>query len=345
MKVWSPRAFRRSAIIAYGFLFFVGPLSAQVPQGINYQTVVRDNSGGLVSNQRVSFLFTIYDGLQNGNVIYRERHNDSTNALGVFTAVIGQGNPINDTFNNINWSGGKKYLEVQVIIGSGNVYTNMGTTELMSVPYALYAEKSGSTIGPTGATGITGAPGTNGINGINGVTGPTGPSGGPVGPTGITGATGLAGPAGGFNLIAVTNNTGSDITTSSTSYVLMPGMSLTFTPTKSSIYILATASGSADVTRQSMGLVALRVRDITNGPIIAGANTLANGTYLNATTFALGVAVGWNASFSKSYTVTPGVPITLQMEWLIQWSGGGTSPVYCNAATDYSAHRSLMVFE
>lgn len=107
-------------------------------------------------------------------------------------------------------------------ITGGNAYVAAGTSQLISVPYALYAATSGSStpgptgsVGPTGANGATGAAGPTGANGANGATGSTGLTGstgaigatGAAGPTGTAGATGVAGPTGANG---VTGSTGAN---------------------------------------------------------------------------------------------------------------------------------------
>lgn len=105
----------------------------------------------------------------------------------------------------IDWANGPYYIETSVDVTGGSSYVVMGTSQLVSVPYALYAKTSGSSTpgpqgpvgpqGPTGLTGATGATGPQGPQGLTGATGATGPQG-PAGNDGATGATGPQGPAG-----------------------------------------------------------------------------------------------------------------------------------------------------
>lgn len=205
--------------------FAVGTTWSQTPQAFNYQAVVRDNSGSIIANQNTMVRFSILDAISGGNQLYQETQTKTTNQFGLINAEVGKGSPSTGSpaFNSINWATGSVYLQVEVdVTGSGNAFTNMGTTQLLSVPYALYAEKSGGTssntgptgpTGPTGAQGITGPTGAAGTNGTNGATGPkgdTGPTGaagtngsnGVTGPKGDTGATGATGPTGAANISA-----------------------------------------------------------------------------------------------------------------------------------------------
>lgn len=110
---------------------------AQAPSGINYQAAIRDAQGNPLSNQSVSIKFSILTGSTNGAVVYAENHNNiQTNQAGIVNLVVGQGTVAQGVFANIDWANGNKFLKVEV----DNVL--LGTTQLLSVPYALYAEKT-----------------------------------------------------------------------------------------------------------------------------------------------------------------------------------------------------------
>ncbi|HNB82716.1 MAG TPA: hypothetical protein PLP14_11485, partial [Chitinophagaceae bacterium] len=113
---------------------------AQSPQGISYQAIARDISGNVLSNQNVGVRFIIRNLTSSGTIVYRETHNTTTNSLGLFTLTIGMGTPTLGTFTGIPWSTGAKFLQVDLDPAGGNSYVTMGTTQMMSVPYALYAE-------------------------------------------------------------------------------------------------------------------------------------------------------------------------------------------------------------
>jgi len=126
---------------------------SQVPQAFNYQTVVRDPSGVPWPNHNLSFRFTIFDSINPGTLLYREVHSGSTNAFGLFMAQIGLGTDTLGSFSAINWVAGSKYLEVEVDINQAGNYIDMGTSQLLSVPYAMYAQTAGNTIASTHAIG------------------------------------------------------------------------------------------------------------------------------------------------------------------------------------------------
>ncbi len=117
--------------------------SAQAPQGIPYQAVARDNAGNLVKNQAIALRFSVHDSSSNGTLVYAETHSITTDALGLFSVNIGGGTTSTGTFANISWGNGNKFTQVELDIAGGSNYTDMGTMQMLSVPYALYAAKSG----------------------------------------------------------------------------------------------------------------------------------------------------------------------------------------------------------
>lgn len=170
-------------------------VNAQSPQLINYQGVARDNGGNILAGQSIGLQIDIRQSTPNGTIVFSETHTVSTNTFGLFTVMIGAGTPQVATLSAIDWASGPYFTEVSMDASGGTNYVSLGTSQLLSVPYALYAETSGTAgpTGPTGPTGIgeTGATGPTGETGATGADGPTGPAGadgvtGPQGPTGVT---------------------------------------------------------------------------------------------------------------------------------------------------------------
>lgn len=126
----------------FSILYFLFSFSsnAQAPQKFSYQAVARDAAGNVLQNQPVGILIQIHDLTANGGILYSETHVDTTNDFGLFTLQIGGGTVTNGTFATIPWSTGAKFLQVEMDATGGTSYIDMGTTQLISVPYALVAK-------------------------------------------------------------------------------------------------------------------------------------------------------------------------------------------------------------
>lgn len=105
----------------------------------NYQGVARDNSGNIIANQAIGIRFTVRSGFANGTVVYQETQTSNTNQFGLFTTAIGTGNPVNGSIAAIEWGSDNHFLQVELDIQGGSNYSDMGTSQLLSVPYALHA--------------------------------------------------------------------------------------------------------------------------------------------------------------------------------------------------------------
>jgi hypothetical protein len=190
------------------------------PNGINYQAVARELSGNPIANANINLKIFITDGT-GLTVYYNEDHNNvTTNQFGLFSVPIGGGNPKSGILKNLQWGITPYYIKFEI----DGTPTSPQPLQLLSVPYAFYADNSGNggimgPTGPTGAkgttgtTGLTGATGTTGAAGVTGpigLTGSTGPQGivGVTGPTGVTGAQGIAGVTGATGTTGVTGLTG-----------------------------------------------------------------------------------------------------------------------------------------
>ena len=121
--------------------------TAQAPQGFNYQATVRNSSGNLIVNQNVLFKFNIMLNSQTSLPVYSETHQAPTDDLGQVNIVIGTGTPTIGTFSTINWANGSYFLGIELNTGAN--FVAMGTTQLLSVPYALHANTATTTTGST----------------------------------------------------------------------------------------------------------------------------------------------------------------------------------------------------
>jgi len=135
---------------------FVYNVFAQAPQRLSYQAVIRNSTGGLVTNHAVGMKISILQGSSSGTAVYVETHTTTTNSNGLATIEIGGGSLVSGSFATINWSGSTYYLKTETDPAGGTSYSITGTSQLLSVPYALHArevqigsskwEKSGSDI-------------------------------------------------------------------------------------------------------------------------------------------------------------------------------------------------------
>jgi hypothetical protein len=115
-------------------------VNAQTPQGFNYQGVARSVAGLELVNQAIGIQISVLDGSPIGTVVYTETHALTTDANGLFTLTIGGGTATAGTFAGINWAvGGGKWLQVSMDAAGGTAYQLLGSSQLLSVPYALFA--------------------------------------------------------------------------------------------------------------------------------------------------------------------------------------------------------------
>ncbi len=119
-------------------------IMAQAPSKMSYQSVVRNSGGQLVTNASVSIRITILQGSANGNITYIETHSKTSGENGLVSLEIGVGTVVLGTFSSINWANGPYFLKTETDPAGGSNYAISGTSQLLSVPYALYAEKSGN---------------------------------------------------------------------------------------------------------------------------------------------------------------------------------------------------------
>ncbi len=125
-------------LLLLGMLWALNAAAQNVPQGFNYQCIVRDNTGASINNQTVTLLFTIRNNAPNGPIVYSEMQTTSTNAFGLINLAIGNGTPLQGNFANINWGASAKFLTVSIETAPG-VFDEIGSSQLLSVPYALYS--------------------------------------------------------------------------------------------------------------------------------------------------------------------------------------------------------------
>jgi len=122
---------------------------AQAPQGFNYQAVIRDIEGQPISEQQVSIRLTLQD--EAGEAIhYAEKHVLNTSPQGLVSLVVGSGTPVEKAFTEVPWAEVNVYLMVEVDPTGGTSYSELGTTRLQAVPYALHAQSASSFVAEPG---------------------------------------------------------------------------------------------------------------------------------------------------------------------------------------------------
>lgn len=123
---------------------------SQSPQKINFQSILRNTNGEIVANKSVSLKISILSGSINGSSVYAETHTKTTDASGLISLQIGNGTVLSGIFANIGWGNASHFIKLEADFNGGNNYVLLGTQELMSVPYALYASKATNTSGIDG---------------------------------------------------------------------------------------------------------------------------------------------------------------------------------------------------
>jgi hypothetical protein len=136
------------------FVFFSYLSFGQSPQKFTYQSIIKNSSGYLLKNQDVGLRISVLSNSSNGIEVYSEEHFPTSNSNGLVTLIIGEG-LTNDNFSEIQWGDGEFFLKVEVDPEGGNNYTMNQTSQLLSVPYALYAGNSGSKLNLLGQDFIT----------------------------------------------------------------------------------------------------------------------------------------------------------------------------------------------
>ena len=115
---------------------------SQAPQKINFQSILRNTSGEVVANKAVSLKISILSGSISGSIVYTETHTKTTDPSGLISLQIGNGTVLSGVFSSISWGDFPHFIKLEADFSGGSNYVVLGTQELMSVPYALYASKT-----------------------------------------------------------------------------------------------------------------------------------------------------------------------------------------------------------
>ncbi len=136
----------KNLILAFTILLLSTLAShAQSPDAIHYQAVARNAQGDIIANQPIHFRISILENTENGSPVYVETCLDTTNDFGLADFNIGEGDLVSGSFSAIEWGKSPFYMKVEMDVEGGNQFKPMGTTKIVSVPYAKYADQAGST--------------------------------------------------------------------------------------------------------------------------------------------------------------------------------------------------------
>jgi|GEM_PF-2172028 len=128
-------------LIVFNFVIISNLFSQNIPQALNWQGIIRGNSGNPLENTSIGLQFSIHQGGPSGIIVYSETHALITTENGLVSLVIGTG-ATSDNFSLIDWGLGDYFLEIAIDINGGNAYASLGTSQLLSVPFALLTDKS-----------------------------------------------------------------------------------------------------------------------------------------------------------------------------------------------------------
>jgi uncharacterized protein (TIGR02145 family) len=142
--LFSNAPFRMGCWLISFALLFGSASFAQPPQKMSYQAVIRNSSNALVVSQQVGMRISILQGGANGNAVFVETQTATTNANGLVSIEVGGGTVLSGNFASINWANGPFFIKTETDPNGGNAYSMVGTSQLLSVPYALHAGSAAS---------------------------------------------------------------------------------------------------------------------------------------------------------------------------------------------------------
>lgn len=134
---------RKIYIFLFCFVNFVA--WAQTPQSFSFQGLARGTNGNPISKSTIAIRASIINNTANGTLLYQERFTQLTDTFGLFNINIGTGSVLSGTFATIDWGNGNKFLKIEYDPAGGTSYVLAGNTQLLSVPYALFAQTTGDT--------------------------------------------------------------------------------------------------------------------------------------------------------------------------------------------------------
>jgi hypothetical protein len=137
---------KKALLLLLLFSLFHFGFSQNVPKGYKLQTTIRSNTGELLVSKLVAIRISIIQGTSSGNVVYKEVHRTTSNDFGVISLTVGEGIPETNLFKDIDWSNGPYFQKLELDPQNGTNFLFMGTSQIVSVPISLYAQKSGTAV-------------------------------------------------------------------------------------------------------------------------------------------------------------------------------------------------------
>ena len=322
---------KKQILLAISVLTITLSSFGQAPEAFKYQAVVRNAGGVILTNQAVGYQLTILQGSPSGTAAYTETFSPTTSGYGLVNLEIGTGTTTDD-FTIIDWANGPYFMETAVDITGGTSYVVMGTSQLMSVPYALYAKTSGSStpgpIGPQGPAGNDGVDGNDGADGAAGSQGVPGNDGaaGAAGSQGVPGNDGVVGPQGPAGNDGVDGNDGNDGATGATGATGSQGIPGNDGATG--------ATGAQGIPGNDGAAGAIGA---TGAQGIPGNDGTVGATGINGTNGTNGMSVNWLGSFATApvspamndgyYNSTVGISYVWNGAWNIIAQDGASAVV------------------
>ena len=135
---------KKKAFSILAAIFIMAAVFAQAPQKMSYQAIIHNASNELIKSTTIGMKISILQGTSTGTAVYVETQKIATNANGLVSIQIGEGTIVTGTIDGINWANNSYFIKTETDPTGGTNYTISGTSQLLSVPYALYAKTSGS---------------------------------------------------------------------------------------------------------------------------------------------------------------------------------------------------------
>lgn len=135
---------KKLSILLICLSLMIGSIMAQTPGAFKYQAVVRDNAGQIIVSQNVGFRISILEASASSPSVYSEKHSTQTNAFGLVNLEIGNGTNLSGSFSAIDWGSSSYFVKIELDASNNGSFSEMGTSQLLAVPYALYAAKVGN---------------------------------------------------------------------------------------------------------------------------------------------------------------------------------------------------------